>query len=414
MLKSYLQNDEGATAFVFALTIPLLIGGIALAVELGHWNQKKSKLQDLADVSAKAAAYEIMVLDDKADFELAGRGHAFENGFNYSIGNVIVLSPPVTGKYAGKKGVEVIIQQDQPLYFTKFFGQQSFTQETRATALMLSGIPACILALSETASPAFEVTGSAIIDVNGCRVHTNSSDPQSVQVGSKDNFKADCLTSVGGIVAGSGTNLTECADPEPYSLNVADPYADVVIAENVPAMPCQNLKSMKSKWDYYLEPGRYCSRVRASGAVYLTEPGVYIFDGVDLEISSQYAYLGGRETTLIFTNGGLFKSGNGGEIDVTAPKSGPYTGIAFYYDPLTTPMHTDVKINGNNYSSIEGVFYAPTVDLVYNGGSDGNSKCTSVIANTMILTGNASFTNTGCDPDGIREIGGGSGVALVE
>ena len=112
MLKRFLKDKSGATAMVFALAAPLVIGGIAFAVELGHWKQKKSKLQDIADNSALAAAQEMAVLGDNANYVFAGKGHAYENGFNFNKGTVSVYSPPVTGEYAGKNGVEVVINNN--------------------------------------------------------------------------------------------------------------------------------------------------------------------------------------------------------------------------------------------------------------------------------------------------------------
>ena len=412
MLKRFLKDTSGATAVVFALAMPVFIGGIVFAVELGHWHQETSKLQDITDNAAVAAAQELYLMEADANFEFAGKGHAFENGYDFTQGNITVHSPPISGNYAGKNGVEVVAVTKQETYLAKYFGIKAFDQETRATVLLMDGTPACLLALSETASPGFEVTGNSTIDVDGCKIHANSGDPNAIDIGDKNNLTADCISASGGITTGQGTTLTACSGAKPYTAPVRDPYRDMDIVENVPSMPC--LTPTKKKWDRYLKPGRYCSRVRASGAVFLEEPGVYIFDGADLEIASQYAWLWGRGVTIIFMNGGLFTSGNGGYLDVTPQTTGPYAGITFFYDRDTTPLGTQVKINGNANSTMEGVIYGPTIDLTYNGGATGYSECLQIITNTVTFAGTASLTNTGCEGLGVDTIGGQGGVALVE
>ncbi len=414
MLKRFLKNESGATAVAFAIAAPVFIGGITLAVELGHWHQKKSKMQDMADHSAVAAAQEIMLIGEKAKYELAGKGHAFENGFKFSpTNNVVVNSPPIGDKYADRDDmVEVVMKRKQDLYFSQILGGKSFDMETRAIAIVLEGVPACILSLSPTAGPAFSVSGSATIDVAGCSVHTNSNATNSVEISDKENFTADCLSSAGGIDAGTSYTLTECTRYKEYSRTLKDPYADVSVPSNVSSMPC--LKPTKvNKWDKAITPGRYCDTVSASGAIYLSDPGTYYFDGADLVTKSQYAWVRGRDVTIVFMNGGLFHNANGGLIDVTAPSTGDFAGLAFYFDPVSTPPNY-LKINGNQHSTIEGVFYAPTLNLQFNGGGSTSSQCTHIVANTVELTGNATFRNDQCESKGVKQIGGESGVALVE
>ncbi len=386
-----------------------------MAVELGHWHQKKSKTQDITDMAALAAAYEVMSLKEKANYQTAAEGDAYENGLDFNLANLVVNHPPSSGEYAGKNGVEVILNKEQPLFFSSMFGVENINMETRATALLLNGIPACVLALSPSAGPAVEVTGNATVDVNGCSIHTNSTATNSIQVGDKNTLRADCLSSVGGIIPGSGTQLSDCPAPDEYTYSITDPYADVTLPTDLASRGCLDPKKYKIKWDYYLPAGRYCTNIKASGAVYLMDMDAeYIFDGADLNIGSQYALLQGREVTLIFANGGVFGTGNGGMLDVTPRKTGPFAGITIYYDPVTTPQGTSIKINGNSGSSIEGVIYAPTADITYNGGSTGNSECLQIIANTVEFSGNASLTNQNCESTGTRRIGGQSGVALVQ
>lgn len=418
MLKRFLKDKSGATALVFAVAMPVFVGGITLAVELGHWHQKKSKLQDMADNSAVAAAQEIMLLGDGAKFDLAGRGHAFENGFNFRKGNMQIVSPPTEGKYAGKNAVEVTMIRDQEMYFAQVFGGKSFEQVTKATAIVLDGVPACFLSLSPDMGPAISSGGSTSITLNGCGVHANSTDPQAIMV--KD-FKAECISSTGGIVPSNETVLLDCTDYEPYSNTVRDPYADVHVPLNLP--PCDTSGGNRVNRNLMeLYPGRYCSRdVYFGGTVHFTQPGVYYFDGVNLGTSGGSALIYGRGVTLVFFNGGKFFPSNSGTIDLTAPNTSQVSGdeaqfaaMSIYFDADTSPHGDYISINGNAASQVEGVIYAPTINIKMAGTGNAGSTCTQVVAHSVDFNGNAEFTNDNCESLGARQIGGLSGIALVE
>ncbi len=416
MLKRFLQDDEGATAMIFALAMPLFIGGIALAVELGHWHQKKSKLQDMADNAALAAAHEVMLLGETANYVFAGKGHALENGHDFNSGSVDVISPPTVGEFAGKNAVEVTVNKKQELYFTKYFGQKSLTLETKATAMIIDGVPACVLSLSPDAGPALALGGSANVDVRGCGVHTNSSAANSVEIGNNNSFMADCLSTVGGISAGNGLNLG-CEDgAQDYSRTVRDPYRNTTIPDNVSSLSCASIQRQGQNRYISLNgasSGRVCSPVTAGGLIEFLDPGTYYFDGEDLTTNSSNSLIFGEGVTLVFMNGATYNGTNGGRINLVANDEGPFAGLALFFDPLTT-TDSFLRINGNQNSLIEGVIYAPTMNVQFNGGANQNSRCTHLIANTVDLRGNSGFTNTACDELGARQIGGESGVALVQ
>ena len=423
MLKNYLNDEEGAAAFVFAIMIPVLIGGISLAVELGHWNQKKSKLQDLADVTAKAAAYEMMVLGQKAyekdngteKYKLAGKGHAFENGFNFSSGVVSVLSPPPAGKYAGRTDmVEVTLTDKQDLYFAQYIGTKEFNLTTKATAYIVDEAEACILTLSPDKGPSVSIGGSAAVNLTDCAVHANSSAVNAIDV---EDLTAACISSVGGIRTSNET-VIDCPKVKDYSRTVRDPYADMSVPSNVSSMGCMSKGDITkiNKWDIRVKPGRYCTNLVSNGSIYM-DPGTYYFDDASLITKSQHSLVYGRGVTLVFMNGGRFGGANGGTISVTAPKpptSEPFPAIAFYFDPATTPLDDWMTINGNQQSLIEGVFYAPNTNIKMNGTANSTSKCTQIVSYSAHFTGNAGFTNENCEALGAKQIGGLSGVALVE
>ena len=422
-------DKSGATAVIFALSVPVFIGAMVMAVEVGHWRQSKAQLQNAADMSAIAGARQIMiglnnnnaVEDYQDEIYFAALGDAYENGFDQFEGGIVVNSPPTSGDYAGQTGVEIIVKQKKESPFSKFYGRDEVYVAARAVALAMEGeTEACVLSLDPTASQAMSVSGSAALVLDGCSVRSNSASADSIGVGGSASLTADCVYAVGDVTASTETNIS-LSDPDCTAVKtgmspLSDPYGDVEAptAAELAAMPCQSMQTV-NKWERHLPAGRYCSRVRWKDLLTLEDGGTYYFDGADLILSSGFAELTGRNVTLVFMNGGTFNNSNAGILDLTAPTTGPYEGIVFYGDRNTSDPTQTVSVAGNATSSIEGAVYFPVNELEYRGGSSGNSDCTQVIGYRVDFGGNSSLTNRDCGTFGARTLGGKpSGVVLYE
>src|SRR3954453_15688304 len=58
--RTALADRRGAVGILFALAMPVLIGFTALGTEVGLWYLERRNLQTAADVSAIAAAFEVL------------------------------------------------------------------------------------------------------------------------------------------------------------------------------------------------------------------------------------------------------------------------------------------------------------------------------------------------------------------
>ena len=58
-LRVFLRSETGASATIIAITMPLVLGSIALAVEASLWYLTDRRLQTSADMAAYAAGLEI-------------------------------------------------------------------------------------------------------------------------------------------------------------------------------------------------------------------------------------------------------------------------------------------------------------------------------------------------------------------
>ena len=428
-LQKFKSDKSGATAVVFALSLPVFIGAMVMAVEIGYLRQSKAKLQNAADMSAIAGARQIMiglnankqVSDYQDEIYYAAVGDAYENGYEMSDGTIVVNSPPTAGEYAGEVGVEIIVKQKKDSPFAKYFGQDESYVYARAVALAMEGeTSACVLSLDPTGWQTVTVSGSAALNLDGCTVRSNSSATEAIGVGGSASITAECVYAVGGVSASTESNLT-MTDPDCTAVKtgvdtVMDPYGHIEAptAAELSAMPCQT-PVMETKWTMSLPQGRYCSVVNHKDLIKLEPGGTYYFDNADLVLKSGFAELRGTNVTLIFMNGGNFHNSNSGLVNLTAKTSGEYAGIVMYGDRNTSDPTEYVSVAGNAASVIEGAIYFPVQNMSYRGGSSGVSECTQVIGYTVDFGGNASLTNTNCGTYGARSIGGrASGVVLFE
>jgi Flp pilus assembly protein TadG len=171
--RGWLSSARGNVALMFALMLPLVIGGAAFGVETTIWYLARLKLQDQADAAAYAG-----VLDRKAGstgsaVTAAATKGATQNGFVAANGSIAVNSPPASGS-GGPNAVEVILTANQPRYFTALFTSNPIVLRARAVATYTVGGLACILALDPSASGAAHFSGSSSLTLNGCSVMANS------------------------------------------------------------------------------------------------------------------------------------------------------------------------------------------------------------------------------------------------
>ena len=413
---NYQSSEAGSAAIVYAITLPALIGMIAFSVEVGHYRQKAAKIQSAADMAAIAAALEYDLTQDREKAEFAAKGDAITNGYNISDGSIVIETPIKSGDFSGKEGAFVRIKQKQERYFSGIFSYNKDVIHTVEATVLSAGDAQvqCVLALSQTASPAITITGNTDVLMENCALHSNSRANPSFSNAGSGTLTADCVSASGEASTNGGLNLNVCDAAKSNTSAITDPYADIEVPTGVASMPCLT-PSYGSSQSMSLDPGRYCGRdLGPKGVMTFTQPGVYIFDGVGI-FPKGNATLVGAGVTLIFMNGAIMDNNNGGQMDLTAPTSGPYSGILMYSDRHTSDASKILRFNGNQSAKLEGVLYFPTQKVDFRGGADILSNCTHIVADTVEFSGNSALTNTGCEEAGARKInaGGSGGILLV-
>ncbi|HET6699037.1 MAG TPA: hypothetical protein VFG88_08115, partial [Nocardioidaceae bacterium] len=108
------------------------------------------------------------------------------------------------------------------------------------------------------------------------------------------------------------------------------------------------------------------------------QPGLYVITNA-WTMKNNSMLKGAGVTLYVQTPGSLdFKNG---EVDITAPSTGPLAGLAIVYD---RDNHNNLGLQGNGGTSILGGVYAPASALDFNGNSCFGFGHGPVIVNGVI------------------------------
>jgi len=119
--------------------------------------------------------------------------------------------------------------------------------------------------------------------------------------------------------------------------------------------------------------------------------------------------------TIIFSNTtgsnpGIPNVGAGATVNLTAPTSGTYKGVAMFQDRLTCSgtgnnnNGCNPTLTGGGTQNITGAIYFPKSTINYSGGaSTGGAQCTQLVSDTINFTGGSTF-NSNCSSAGTRTI----------
>ncbi|OHV69374.1 hypothetical protein LCM4577_22540 [Mesorhizobium sp. LCM 4577] len=400
------ESRGGNVATIFALTLPVVVGGAGLGVETSYWYYSSLKLQAIADAAAYAGALEKIQGSNTAAITVAATSSATSNGLG--SGTIVVNTPPTSGPNTAKKAVEVILNQNLDRMFTSIFTQTKVPERARAVALVTNASKACVLALNPSASQAALFSGSTNVKLKGCSVMSDSTASDAIKVQGSASLTTDCLITVGGVSLNNPVTTT-CNAPITQALPVSDPFASLP----VPAAtnPCRNVNGNKTAQT--IQPGTYCSGMNLNGNVTL-DPGVYVLQG-NLKINAGAIITCTAPCTdgvTIYMAGSSTVSMNGNAtVTLSAPTSGTYSGVLFYGD--RTGAAAQSTFNGTATSLLTGAIYFPRQQVNYLGNFSGLDGCTQVVADTIQWSGNATI-NQDCSKHGGADIPAAPSVAIVE
>jgi len=422
-IRKLIKDRRGNALAIACACMPLVVGAAGLAVDTIQWTLWKRQLQRAADSAAIAGVYDrsssagaTTTVPTTVSHDVSINNHTW---MALKTGYPQVAYPANSGVMQYQVQVTLAVQQSLP--FSSLFMSSAPTIIANATAASVpSGGEACVNAREPTASKTgINITGNAGIYMPDCVMYSNSPSTNSAAAGGSSNVTAEAVAGVGGI---QESNNWHVQSYRPYSPAIDDPFANVT--PNPSDMHCVGSQlDQNTNVSAMIASGTNCwSSLRVNSNQTLTLPsGTYYINGGDAFIQGDLTC---TACTIVLTNLdstsptptiGQLKVNAGSNVNMTAPTSGPFQGIAIYQDRRATDRSPGNNINGNSGSIVQGALYFPSQQLDYNGTGTTNAICTMFVARRVNFSGNSVTTNkfkkrSDCSAYGIP---GGSGVTRM-
>lgn len=410
---------RGSILVFAAVTFLVVLGFAGLALDTAFVRHTGEELQAAADAAALAAMEQLDFGDAGNEFEPVraaavsvaaanqADGDPVQIEYNYANGTdgdvVVGTWDPLTRSFSpdlfAPNAVQVRTRRTDgspggpvDLLFGAAFGadQSQISRTAVATRDSLVG-PRVILCLEDKSKKAFDLRGSPVIQALSGSIQVNSS--QSSQAfyinGSADEARvfAKTIRVVGGARYPDGVAFP---DPEEGADVFDDPFEDV--PEPNPST-MDEFDAIDSSGTY--DPGYYEDGLNLKGSHVATlNPGVYyIDDDFDIRGNAQLIATGG--VTLFIDRDCDFEfKGGGTNMEITAPDSGDYQGIAVF---AARNSKKNVTFNSDGTLFLQGAVYAPGSRVELEGS--GTSEIGRIICDKLRVRGSGLIQITGAGPD---------------
>ena len=388
-------RERGAVVAYMAVIMPVILGGLGLAIDNGRLYGVRRQMQTAADATAMAAAHEWRQ-ENFEGYTAAAIEDAVRNGFDPDDGVEIEVNvPPTSGPRTGDNNfVEVVIREDIPLYFMRAFNKHSTVVESRAVAGLVPS-DACIYILDPSESNALVAAGDARLTLEGCGIHVNSSHSSAARTMGGGMISASAIGVVGNY---NGTGFFPSPQTGIYSS--PDPLADLPAPSSAGCTYTEPVEIMDTQT---LNPGSYCGGIKVTSTGNLTlNPGMYILKGGGLDVHAN-ATLSGTGVTFYNTEGGGYSFGpilfaSTSTSNLTASTGGTWKGILFFQDRSINERQ-DAIFAGTPETSFTGVLYFPSGDVQYVGTAGTLAQETLLLARTAEFRGTADVKMFARDAD---------------
>jgi hypothetical protein len=426
---SFRKDESGQTLIIVALSMTVLLGFLALAIDVGLLFRAKRNMQIAADAAAVAGALDYKFNANVTTAKAAGKAAATANGVTDGTNGAVVTinPPPLNGPYTGTTGfVEAIISQPSTTVFMSMFHHSSV--KIAARAVVGSGNTAgCVWTLARSGTD-ISLTGSGALSAPLCNIYDDSSSSNALTLTGSGSITGK------GIGIAGGYSVTGSGGLHPTPTTGIAPAADPLAGISPPTIPTGTCSSncnpsFTGSSNNSIGPGTYNSISNTGSGTLTLTPGNYIINGNltttgsgglilgagNYTITGNFAPTGSGAVTLgagqyivegnlsltgsgnltakgvtFYTKGTTTVTGSGG-MDLEAPTSGDYNGVLFYQD--RSDSHA-VSITGSSGNTIKGIFYAADATLNLTG-SGSVTIAADFISDAMNLTGSGTITDNG-------------------
>jgi len=445
-LRDLHRDRRGNVTVMMGFLLPPLIGTLGLGYEVANWYLITRSMQNAADSAAVAAA-----TNGTSTYATEASAVAAQYGFTNNINNVTVAASNTAACPAGGNTCySVKITRTVPLFLSQVIGypgnvthtvtdaqQQTITvydQQQKLTSTATASqsaiqVPLCLLALGKTGAQDIVTNGNPHANMSNCSVMANTS----------ATCNGSNLNAPYGLAHGrdNGCGVVQVSGVP----QVSDPYAS--LAGNIPsnalsscgtgpgAFPQEDQHGNGgTQWSTWPPPSAHslgnntwvvCGDQQLgadvtvntpSGAVLIVENGELDLNGKTLQTAS------GSGLSLVFsgTNGvsahnfpADTSGGSHGTLDIAAPTTGTWAGMAIYQDPTLTSGVDITSAGGGPTWKISGAVYFPNSNVTISGSIDkatNGSNCFVMVMDQVTINGTGDIlsgdTSAGCHAAGLN------------
>jgi hypothetical protein len=365
------SRRRGIITALVAVTIVAVLMIAALAVDGGRILDMRRQAKAAAESAARTAAIEM--LDMKLGLNQSAtistiRNSAFQaalaNGFaNDGINSTVTVNtPPTSGAFAGKDGyIEVIVESKLDRGFSQLMGSGKVSVYARSVAAG-TFIPTqgSVLVLNPKKDSALSLNGGqSTLKVSG-DVAINSRGKKALSVKKGSQIQANNVTVSGNLDKSQTRDLQKNIKGELRSRvpPTPDPFAGLAVPNPGANRKLSDYKTSSGGVDTFnLQPGRYTEdwNFDQHDVVNLA-PGTYYLDKKKIDIKDHSSIYGDGVTIYSAGNNDL-NFHTKGDVQISPPSSGTYTGISLFKDPTS---HGKINFEQGSSLGISGAIYAPS------------------------------------------------------
>src|SRR3954471_8027026 len=427
-IRGLLADERGAISVIMGVLLIPLVGALAIGFEVSNWYMTTRDMQNAADAAAMAAA-----TNAKSNYDIEAKAVAARYGFVDGANTVTVVASNTAACPGGTNTCySVTIAGFVPLLLSQVMGVQgdSIVNGTRKKRLSSVAVAKaatqpedlCMVALAGSGAPqGIRTNGAPVANMNGCNVMSNT----AAQCNGSD------LGAGFGFAHGTSNNCG--VTPVSNIPVVTDPYA--YLASNIPPLDPTKCPAGTSSYPQESKHGNSYSVAATNqlstvlnlvgsttstsnnflcGDQMLTAdtvintnggPAVLVIQNGQLDLNGHTLRTStGSEVTVVFSGTNAYShapadntNGSGGVLDIAAPKSGQWSGVAIYQHPSLT-SGVDVSAAGNSPTwKISGLVYMPHASVTLKGAIDkatAGKSCLVMVADNFQISGTAGILKT--------------------
>ncbi len=411
--RALLRDESGAIVIVAALSLLVLMGAAAMALDLSEIYFIQSLDQRIADQSALAAAFAYgQSSSSTTAAQNASSSLAVTNGAgNSTVTTTIVNSPSGDGNKAAKVVVTTPVSISPfGRYITTSAqnpgGLATVTVGASAYAEIQNQVAPCIIALTGTGVSA---TGGTSVAATSCAIDSAG----SVTASSGPTLTAQAVYAVGTISPSSCAGTGACVQTSPTSGQLfpgssapSDPFASSNVFSRIPTVQALTAASFPSATVGSAPAGgtaQSCSGTLTvpsghSGTIstsyYPTCSTINFSGGAETDIAGSGLSLTGNSVTLNFAAGTYKINGItvSGSTAVTINTTG--TVVFEIWNGINLSGSTSLAFNGTaTYYVMGGINDGASGSLTFNNTSASSPSTFYVAGGISISNGSASFPN---------------------